>query len=331
MTEEKSIYEQMSDRIMTTGSKLIPQLFEMIASDDEAKLLMATPGTVKELSEKIGKDKETTQKMLDVLFLKGLLFKSKKETGTINRMCRDIVQFHDATILWPDAPKSYHDLWLKYMSDEWPSYAKVVEQILKDPFTRVVPVGESINTESKVEAIDDVMKILDDSKRFAVTACTCRTIDGKCGHEIENCLQVNKSADYAIERGTGRELTRDEAKAIVRKADDDGLVHVIMNSKSRQHFICNCCDDCCQTLPVFIKEGVKMLAPSRFTAKVDEDLCSGCESCLERCFFGALTMTDDMTAVVEPEKCMGCGLCVSVCPSEAIDLQEIRDMESIPA
>ena len=330
MTEEKSLYEQLSDRIMTTGSKIIPELFKMIANEDEANMMLATPGTVEELSEKLGKGKEETQEMLDLLFHKGLMFKSKKETGTKYRMCRDLVQFHDGSILWPEAPKDYHDLWLKYMDVEWFDYAKLVEKIIKDPFTRIVPVGESIDAGSKIQTIDDVIQIIDDSRRWAVTNCTCRTIDGKCGSRLEACIQVGKSADYAIERGTGRELTKQEAKELVRKCDEEGLVHVIMNSQSRQHFICNCCSDCCQTLPVFIKEGVNMVAPSRFTARVDEESCTACESCVERCFFGAITMNDD-SAVIDPEKCMGCGVCTPVCPTDAISLFETREMDSIPA
>ena len=270
MTEEKSLYEQLSDRIMTSGSKIIPELFAFIANDDEARLMLATPGTVDELSEKTGKDKKTTKKMLDELFHKGLMFKSSKNDVTRYRMCRDIVQFHDATILWPEAPKEYHDLWKKYMDTEWFSYAKVIEKVVKDPFTRVVPVGQSIEAESQVQTIDDVMKILDNARRFAVTNCTCRTIDGKCGAPLEVCIQVDKSADYAIERGTGRELTRDEAREIIEMCDEEGLVHVIMNSASKQNFICNCCRDCCQTMPVFIKEGVNILAPSRCARRLSD-------------------------------------------------------------
>ncbi len=50
----KSLFEQLSDRIMTTGSKIIPELFRFIATDDDAKLMLATPGTVDELAEKTG-------------------------------------------------------------------------------------------------------------------------------------------------------------------------------------------------------------------------------------------------------------------------------------
>jgi ferredoxin len=315
---------------MTTGSQLIPTLFQMIASDAEAELMLATPGTLEELSEKVGKDPKEVAEMLDVLFKKGLMFKSKKETGTIYRMCRDIVQFHDASILWPEATKDYHDMWLRYINEEWPTYAKMVEQFVPEPFSRVVPVGETLHPESQVQTLDDVMKIIDDASRVAVVNCTCRLIDGKCGHEVEVCLQIGKSADYTVERGSGREITKEEARDIVRRCDEAGLVHVIMNSRSKQHFICNCCSDCCIAMPVLINEGINVLAPSRFSCRVDADACTGCEACVERCIFGAITMDSDV-AVIDPEKCMGCGLCVRECPADALFLVEVRDVDTVPA
>jgi Na+-translocating ferredoxin:NAD+ oxidoreductase RNF subunit RnfB len=330
MPDEKDLYEQLSDRIMTTGSKLIPELFRFIATEDDAKLMLATPGTVDELAAKTGRDKADVQKKLDDLFHKGLMFKAKKGDVTTYKMCKDIVQFHDATILWPEAPKQYHQLWKKYMDVEWFDYAKLIEKFVKDPFTRVVPIGESVKAESQIQTVDDVMQIIDGSPRVAVTDCTCRTIDGKCGNELRVCVQVGRSAEYALERGTGTELTKDEAKALIRRCDEAGLVHVIMNSGSKQNFICNCCSDCCQTMPVFVKTGTKILAPSRFAARVDKDSCTGCESCVERCFFSAISMEDE-TAAVDPAKCMGCGVCVPACPADAIGLFEVRAKETIPA
>ena len=52
---------------------------------------------------------------------------------------------------------------------------------------------------------------------------------------------------------------------------------------------------------------------------VDADLCTGCESCLERCQFGALSIPEDV-CVVDPERCIGCGVCAIVCPETAMEI-----------
>jgi heterodisulfide reductase subunit A-like polyferredoxin len=73
----------------------------------------------------------------------------------------------------------------------------------------------------------------------------------------------------------------------------------------------------------------KWVAPSRFQAIVDPDLCSGCETCLERCFFDALSVNDEL-ASVNAEKCLGCGVCTVSCPTEAIKLKEVRAADFVP-
>lgn len=72
------------------------------------------------------------------------------------------------------------------------------------------------------------------------------------------------------------------------------------------------------------------MVPSRFLAVVAPELCVACETCLERCHFGALRM-EDGSAVVKAEKCMGCGLCLVTCPEEAIHLEEVRPAQFVPA
>ena len=53
---------------------------------------------------------------------------------------------------------------------------------------------------------------------------------------------------------------------------------------------------------------------------VDNDTCTGCESCIPACPFGALSMKEGI-AVVD-EKCTFCGACVDVCPVSAITLEK---------
>jgi ferredoxin len=79
-----------------------------------------------------------------------------------------------------------------------------------------------------------------------------------------------------------------------------------------------------------MKGAKKWVAPSLYQAVVDGDRCTGCEVCLDRCFFDALSIKDGI-AVVDEEKCLGCGLCAVVCPAEALILKEARPADFIPA
>jgi NAD-dependent dihydropyrimidine dehydrogenase PreA subunit len=165
-----------------------------------------------------------------------------------------------------------------------------------------------------------------------VTKCTCRLTMHNCDRPLDNCLQVNRAADYSITRGTGRQLTKDEALTLLEECEQAGLIHVTINRSDVDHFICNCCPCCCQTMPVLIEKGIRVVDPSRFRAVIDEDACSGCGQCHERCYFGAISWTDGEGSIslVDGDKCMGCGLCLVTCPEEAITMEETRPREFVP-
>lgn len=329
---DEDLYQQLANRVLMPQSKIIPELFRMIADEEEARLLLSTPGTLPELAEKTGLPPEEVEEKLKVLFRKGVIFKSEKPQGTVYRMCRDLVQFHDASILWPEAPAEYHRLWKRFMAEEWPEFAGMVSRMLPKPFSRIVTVRQPVEARSRILAYDDVEQIIRDSGKVAVTKCTCRLIEGNCDKPLEVCLQVGKAAEYTIERGSGREVSVEEALEIVRECEEAGLVHVTMNRATDSHFICNCCDDCCMSFTL-ISKGINLCDPSRFQARVDPERCSGCGTCLERCFFGALSLVGEEgseVSQVDPERCMGCGLCMVTCPEEAISLELVREEDFIP-
>ncbi len=62
-----------------------------------------------------------------------------------------------------------------------------------------------------------------------------------------------------------------------------------------------------------------VVASSPFVNKVDDDLCVGCELCIDACQFDALVM-QDMIAVVDESRCVGCGVCTLECLDEAMVL-----------
>ena len=320
---------------MLTGSKIIPELFKMVVDLKEAFLLLAMPGTPEELGKKTGIGADKAADMCSDLYRKGVAFKSFKGGVLGYKSCRNLIQFHDATILWSEAPREFLDLWQRFMEEEWPTFARAYMTLGQKPHTRVIPVGKSIETgKQQILDADSVDKIVENAKVLAVTKCTCRVIAHKCESPVEMCLQVDNAARYTIDRGSGREITKEEAYGILRKSEEAGLVHITMNKAQVGHFICNCCPCCCQTLPLIIKEGLLISDPSRFQAEIDPDECVYCGSCSDRCHFNAIEKNENedgkQVMTVIPDKCMGCGLCKDACPQDAITLKEVRTIDFIP-
>ena len=55
-------------------------------------------------------------------------------------------------------------------------------------------------------------------------------------------------------------------------------------------------------------------------AKVDEEKCTGCESCVGECPSEAISMNEEK-AVISDDDCVDCGVCVDACPVEAISME----------
>jgi heterodisulfide reductase subunit A-like polyferredoxin len=71
------------------------------------------------------------------------------------------------------------------------------------------------------------------------------------------------------------------------------------------------------------------IARSDFYAVVNEDLCTGCEVCLDRCSFNAMTIVDGICEV-DRSSCFGCGLCISTCDTAALSLVQKSPEELAP-
>lgn len=328
---DKSLYEQFAAKMFHPDSVYIPKILKSMINDRQAAVLMAMPGSTAQVAQKAVLSEDQALSDLKDLYRKGLAFKKEKGGETQWRAPMHLAQFHDATIVWPEATRDFYELWRIYMEEEWPKLAPVFAKILPRPFTRVVPVGKSLDTgKVKVLAPENVRQILESASRIAVTPCTCRLTMKKCDAPVEVCLQINKAADYTVDRGSGRELTLDEALKIIDQTEEAGLVHVTMNKADMGHFICNCCGCCCQSFTLLISDGVNLCDPSRYVPEVDADTCTACGACEDRCWFSAIAVGDDDVAQVNKEKCLGCGQCAIGCPEEAITMTEIREASFIP-
>ncbi len=55
---------------------------------------------------------------------------------------------------------------------------------------------------------------------------------------------------------------------------------------------------------------------------IDEELCTGCEICIDECPNDCLELVDDVVKLVRPDECDGKGECAEVCPTDAISMEE---------
>lgn len=63
-------------------------------------------------------------------------------------------------------------------------------------------------------------------------------------------------------------------------------------------------------------------------AYVDEDICSGCKTCISLCPYSAITFDEEKKrAVINEVLCKGCGVCVAACPSGAIGQHLFEDSQ----
>lgn len=330
---DKDIYTKLADTIGTAGSSTIIKILKQIADEKAARIVYASspPATVEQIAQKTGYKESEVLECLDEMFIKGLIFKSRKPDAIRYYRFKNLLQFHDANLSTPNLPVELINLWRDFNRNEWPGALRGIEKEIDAPIARVVPVNESISPSAEIMPFDDISKLVNSSYRIAVVNCTCRLVDGTCGLPLENCIQLNKAADYTVERKTGREITVEETLTILEEARKAGLVHVVDNQRGAGHIICNCCSDCCINWPDPDNYRQLFVAPSPYVATINADACSSCENCIERCFFDAIFMNgdEDLVEVIE-DKCMGCGLCQVTCDDIAISLVEKRAVEFVP-
>ncbi|MGA9047739.1 MAG: 4Fe-4S dicluster domain-containing protein [Dehalococcoidia bacterium] len=314
------------------------KILKILIDEEQIKLINLMPATIDDLAQKTGISAETIKPMVDDLFIKGVVFESSKGY----RPARHIFQLHDSTGSDTRSDQIFGrkllDAWMDFSENEmFRDTAKWVLNFPK-PFSRVVPALSSFAQKPKLAEGEDLESVIDHAIRIAVVQCPCRRMAQKCDRPLEVCLQLNKGAEYAIKRGSGKEISPEDAKKILKVASEAGLVHTVENVPQAGTYICNCCPDCCVLLYPWLTYGNldKGLAKSRFEAKVDEESCSGCQDCIEQCPFSAIEMTKvpgqkKLKAKVDPGKCYGCGCCAVNCLTESIKLYEVRPLESLAA
>jgi len=206
-----------------------------------------------------------------------------------------------------------------------------------NPISRTVPVEEFVEVgQERVLLSEDVYKLVDHYDPIALAHCYCKQEKDLVGDPCkvtdtrEICLIFDKAAEFSIERGFAKKISREDAKKKLKEAEDCGLVHKVFHSKldlNRElDGICSCCKCCCGIFRMYYKGSMPLYTLSTYIAKPLSDKCIGCGTCVEKCPMETISLENDV-AVINEEKCIGCGVCAHLCPEEAIKIERTGPRE----
>jgi Na+-translocating ferredoxin:NAD+ oxidoreductase RNF subunit RnfB len=324
-----NVYEKLRERLdmfpqgfPQTKSGVELEILENLFSVDEAEIalfLRPFPEPVSTIAERMGRDEKELGETLYDMSKRGLILRFKESEEVIYYFLAPwmigVWEFQ-LNRLSPDNVKLYE----KYFEEGMVPLNKTK----KVAGFRVIPIQKEIQDNTEIQPYEKIYEIIDKQTRFAVADCICRKeariIGEACDKLLESCMSFGVAADYYIENQLGREISKEEAKEILLKAEEDGLVHFSSNHAADKIFMCNCCGCCCKALANITKyDNPGLIAKSNYYALVDADTCDGCETCTDRCQVDAIQIEDDL-AIINMATCIGCGLCVSTCPTESISM-----------
>jgi Pyruvate/2-oxoacid:ferredoxin oxidoreductase delta subunit/predicted transcriptional regulator len=344
MTQE--VYREMLDVMKQrkgpyTGLD-IPEfytLMELLFTPEEAEvnnIMTRKPATAAEISAGMEKPQDNVEPILERMADKGLCKTFK----------RDGIRYYQGEILMPGIfeyqfisglDSERHKEIARQIDAYKQAYKAAKGEIrLTFPTSRVITVDRTIEAGNTVHTYDQVSTYIDKYDPIAVGACYCRQaakLQGKDTHDmpLDVCMWFGNMAEYAIERLGAKQMTAEEARQVLDRAEESGLIHMSRNTTEDIEFICNCDRWHCDVVKAVLKETKPAIFfNSGFEPKFDPDLCVACETCIERCPPEALVMGDNDIPVVDLDRCFGCAVCATGCPSDAIVMESKPDFPIPP-
>ncbi len=101
-------------------------------------------------------------------------------------------------------------------------------------------------------------EIVDSAAGVALGPCTCRTVFKNCDNPISAEVLLGPTRHIFVEHmpHDSREISKDEAKDILRDCHKKGLIQTIIKCRGDYYAICNCCMCCCVPLRLSKQYGI---------------------------------------------------------------------------
>lgn len=332
--EGQGVYARLRDKLSAAPSgapegERFLEILEILFTPEEAELALAVPfmpASLSAIAKAASTEESRAEELLANMANKGIVYAFNLKGKPMYLLFSfETIYNYPIKYKHPDMDQErLRFLWKEYLEEGWD----------RKPGTfvipgRILPVQENIPVENEVLPYDAVNRYIDEAKYISVGDCSCRRIMGRCDSPIETCIGLGYAAKFLVEQGLSRPIDKEEAKSIIRKAHEAGLVSIPNNAKNNIGIICHCCRCCCGQLRAATMFGRYDLRPvGSFAAEVNGETCTSCGSCVDVCPVGAISIEE--TAFPDPEKCLGCGLCVSSCPEESLRLSRREPPPEVP-
>lgn len=323
---EIAVYQQLAEMIGkedVVGMPVTPSLLKIVSlqfTPEEAELALRIHlkgGTLDELAAKTGWDRERLKFKLLEMADKGTIIYDPAEADPVYRVVGMTAGGLTETGVWGGLRFPFTAELGRALFTMMAEHAELALARLGFPYTPVWAAKAALPPDAQPS--EDLTEVVKAAGHWSVSLCPCRFSrsmarpDDPCKHTLQTCVHTGPLSRWAVKHGMARELTHEELVDLLRRCNEDGLVHTI-NLLGQ---ICNCCNDCCGIFHTF-NMGVPTFIPSPFVPAFDERECTGCGECRDLCPVRAITVED--TASVNRAVCIGCGVCVTHCPSKAITL-----------
>jgi NAD-dependent dihydropyrimidine dehydrogenase PreA subunit len=328
-------------RFPATESGVEIRLLKGLFTPEEAEIALALKGgypglldTYESLEmiydriEHLGYSIDDVEKRLDNMVKKGAIMGDTIDGSKIYANAPLVVGIYEFQV--NKLTKGFQEDFDQYMYEAWGRANRGVRQL------RTIPVGVEIAHENPIARYDDIKDLFEQSNGpFSIINCICRQTSDlrnkpcQATDRREVCMGSGEMARMYNELGWGREITKEEALVYLKQNEEEGLIFQVNNSQEMD-FVCSCCSCCCGGL-VSLKRlpNPADYTSSNYQALIDEDLCSGCGTCIDRCQMEAITLENDV-AGLDSKRCIGCGNCIISCPENAINLVPKDDPEIPP-
>jgi Na+-translocating ferredoxin:NAD+ oxidoreductase RNF subunit RnfB len=324
------LLDSLPNRFPSTKSGVEIRLLQKIFSLDEAALacaMRANPEPAAVISARAGTDARGGRDNLKRMAAKGLISIQRGEGEFTFFLKPFIVGFYENQLPRMDAE-------LAALFEDY--FNETKGSLLRDApaHHRVIPVEKAIPFQIAIQPYECASALLEKALSWGVRDCICRVqqkLVGKgCDRPVNSCL-VFAPVKNAFDRSKAdRAITKEEALRILQETENAGLVHTVGNYRDGIDYICNCCTCCCGILRGIAQYGISSaVAHSDFFLVVETEACTGCNICIERCQFNALSPSDGRVAV-DLQHCMGCGICVVACSTDALHLERRPEKEIAP-